>query len=350
MVHIEQYHDARQRGEGGMCDFTHSFSQIRRYFFDSDIVVGNLETVLAGDKVGFKDYPCFAVPDDFAYALKDAGFNLITTANNHCMDWGCARLLRTTQVLECLGIMQIGTYVSQEARDTITIIEKGSIRFAFLSYTLGTNGIYPCEGYMVNMLDEELFTADIKHARSMDVDFIIVLPHMGIEYETQPDQQHKDIVMKMLESGADIVLASHPHTLQPAEFITITDEGGNSRLCFVAYSLGNFISGQREQGRDAGVIFNLYFEKPKDSEPILKTVSFIPTWVRFIKDGKLDVAVLSVYDVISTDFWGGDTGLSKYDLNRVYDVLRETSTIITGAEIYRENIEIEYFITPRQSL
>ena len=348
MVHIEQYEDALKRG-GEVCDFSHNFSQIEMYFRDSDIVIGNFETTLAGKDVGFKDYPRFSVPDEFATALKNAGFNLLTTANNHSMDSGAEALLRTSKVLRGLGIGQIGTYASQAERDEIKIIEKGGISFAFLAYTFSTNQIHPPKPYMVNMLCEDLYKGDIARAREQQgADFVIVLAHLGNEYETYPSPQHINTVMAMFEAGADIILCSHPHVVAPAKYVDITNNDGSTRRGFVVYSLGNFISGQREWARDAGAVFNFYFEKAGDAPPVLADVSFIPTWVRFHKNGEFDIAVLSVYDVLRTEFWGGETGLSKSDLERVRTVQRETTKIITGTSIPEDNIEVEYPV-PRPS-
>jgi len=343
MVHKKQYEDALQRGGGEVCDFNNSFSYIKRYFADSDIVAGNLETTLAGQHVGFNSYPCFSVPDEFAYALKNAGFNLLSTANNHCMDRGKDALLRTIETLRNLGIEHIGTYTSLEKGNKITVIEKNGISFAFLAYTYSTNGIEVPNG-MVNILDENLYVSDIKEARNLGVDFVIVLPHMGNEYETYPQQQFKDIVDKMFKAGADIVLASHPHVIQPAKFVKVTDEDGNIRQCFVAYSMGNFISGQREWARDAGVIFNLYFEKTGNERAVMTGVSYIPTWVRFYKNGVLDIAVLPVYDALNIELVGGDIDLSSEDRNRIQAVQHETTKLISGVTIPIKDIKAEYFI------
>ena len=344
MVHARQAEDALRRGSGDGYNFDHAFSYIRRQFFHSDIVIGNLETTLAGPEVGFMDYPLFSAPDEFAEALQRAGFNLLSTANNHSLDHGEEALRRTIEVLNSLGIVQVGTYISQEARDNITIIEQSGITFAFLSYTYSTNGIPLPSPYMVNRLDESLFMADIRRARGL-ADFVIVLPHMGTEYESFTRPRYREVVMSMFRAGADIVLASHPHVVQPAEFVTIIDEDGNERLGFVAYSMGNFISGQRTRPTDAGVIFHLYFERVGDQRPVLAGVSYTPTWVRFHRNGtSLDIAVLSVYDTLTAALWGRDTGLSQNDLNRVRAVQTETTRTISGTAIPIDAIAPEYFI------
>ena len=344
MLHARQVEDALRRGGGEVYDFNHSLSYIRRHFVHSDIVVGNLETTLAGPDIGFMDYPLFSAPDEFAHALRNAGFTLLTTANNHSLDHGEAALLRTIGTLRDLGITQVGTYATPADRDNITIIEKNGMTFAFLAYTYSTNGMAIPRPYMVNMLDEILFTDDIRRARDL-ADFVIVLPHMGTEYETFTRPRYREVAMAMLQAGADAVLASHPHVLQPTELVTVTNPDGTRRTGFIAFSMGNFISGQRVRPREAGVIFHLYFERVGSAAPTMSAVSYTPTWVRFHRHGtSLDIAVLSVYDTLTTAFWGGDTGLSQGDLARVREVQAESTLTISGTEVPIEALAPEYFI------
>lgn len=347
MVHGMQAEDALRKG-GGVYDYNYGFSYVKKLFQGSDIVAGNLETVLGGPDIGYRDYPNFSVTDEYAEAVKNAGFTVLTTANNHSLDQGESKMLRTLSVLDQLGISHMGTYKSAEDRDKILMIEKNGISFAFLSYTYGTNGISLPQGSgsFINYLNEGLFTADINRAKALNPDFVVVMPHMGNEYETFTRPEFDNVIMAMLRAGADIVMASHPHVVQPAKYVSITDSDGTERLCFVAYSMGNFISGQRTKPREAGVIFNLYFEKAAGEKAVLKDVSMIPTWVKAYDRGSTrDVAVLSVYDTLTAHYWGQETGLSATDFKRVEDVQLETTAIILGASVPLESIQPEYFFT-----
>ena len=180
MVHSWQYNEAYDP-ETGEYDFYHNFTDVKKYFEESDYVVANLETVFAGEEVGYSDFPMFNTPDSFLDALKDSGVDLVTTANNHCMDkWGDG-LLRTIEILEEKGFDQIGTYASAEEREEIFIKDINGIKFAFLSYTYGTNGLRVPEKYMVNLMDEALIKNDIHRAKAYDPDVIVVMPHRGNE-------------------------------------------------------------------------------------------------------------------------------------------------------------------------
>lgn len=351
MVHVKQAEDALRKG-GGVYDYNYSFSYIKKYFSGSEIVAGNLETVLGGEKIGYRDFPMFSVTDEFAGALKNAGFNVLTTTNNHCLDQGEAGLLRTILVLDSLEISHFGTYSSEETRGRVLIVEENNIKFAFLSYTYGTNGIAVPEGrpWLVNIMDEALIKADIARAKEENPDFIIVIPHMGNEYETTTKQVFKNWVNLMFEAGADIVLASHPHVLQPAEFVEITDADGTVRTCFVAYSMGNFVSSQRTKPRDAGIIYNLYFEKTEGEKAVLKDVSYVPTWVKYYgADGGYDIAVLPVYDTIKAYLGepqegGPEISIRPQDFTRLKEVLAETTSTVSGSPVTADEMESEIFL------
>lgn len=178
MVHSYQYEESYDPSTGTY-EFDHNFQAVKKYFSSADYTVGNLETVLGGDEIGAQDYPCFNTPDSFAQAAKDAGFDFFTTANNHCADQGTDALMRTLDVLDSIGIKHTGTNRSQEEKDKIEIIDINGIKFVFLSYTYGTNGMKYRNDYNVNMLTEENIKTDIAKAKKLNPDFIVVMPHWG---------------------------------------------------------------------------------------------------------------------------------------------------------------------------
>ncbi|MCL1877746.1 MAG: AmmeMemoRadiSam system protein B, partial [Defluviitaleaceae bacterium] len=187
-------------------DNTYTFSWVREHLQSADLAIGNLETVFGGF---FSGFPLFSAPDEFGYALRDAGFDLLSTANNHSLDQGVDGLLRSLDFLEGIGIGTFGTYRNREERDAILVRESAcGMRFAFLAYTFGTNNrqIPQNRDYLVNLIRADLIRADITLAREL-ADFVIIMPHMGFEYEPFVRQEIKDLAMMMLEAGADIVVA-----------------------------------------------------------------------------------------------------------------------------------------------
>ena len=343
MAHQEQLTAAYNK-QTGKYDFNYAFRDIKGHLQNADLAIGNLETVFAGEAAGYSSYPRFNTPDAYAEAIAAAGFGLLTTANNHSNDKNEPGIFRTLDILDQNGISHVGTYRSAEAREEIKLITINTIRFAFLSYSYGTNGIplVPGHEWSVNLLNEDLIYNDIQRAKGLNPDFIIVLPHMGDEYAEKPSERYTKWVRFMFEAGADIVLASHPHVLQPVAFEYIPEPDGSSRLCFVNYSLGNFVSGQRTIPRDEGIILNLYFEKKNDEKALLMNVSFIPTWVEYLNSrGAYDIRPLPLYNIINSP--------EQYDL-RAKDTIRAKSAfghiteVLLGRAVPVSEAKQEFFL------
>ena len=340
MVHDYQYNEAYDPATGEY-DFMHNFQDVKQYFSDKDIVLGNLETTFGGSNRPYASFPCFNTPDSFLDAVKDAGFDLLTTANNHSMDTGKAGLLRTLDKLDEYGIGHFGTYRSQEERDTIFYKNVNGIKFAFLSYTYGTNGIPVPEDYFVNILDEDLLKADIQEARK-NADVVVVMPHMGNEYETEPRQIFEDWANLMFEAGADIVLASHPHVLQRMEYKKL-DHGNGEHDGFIIYSLGNFISSQTTPPRNASIILNLTVEQLGNQPPSVTDVSFIPIWTQFRNvQNENDFVVRSVTERLSLSQEEQDAQIRKKDQTRLKEIHHETASFLLGRKVPLSEMQLEY--------
>jgi poly-gamma-glutamate synthesis protein (capsule biosynthesis protein) len=342
MAHMDQiYFAAESAVYPERYDFNPQFRYISPYIKTADFALGNLETVFAGETMRFTAWPAFNTPDEYGIAIKNAGFDFVSTANNHSNDRLEVGIMRTLDVLDWIGLGYTGTFRTQEERDGFYFREINGITFVILAYTYDTNGIplTPGKPFLVNLLDANLIRRDIARAKELDPDIIIVLPHMGHEYELYPRQVYKNWARLMFEAGADIVLASHSHVLQPVEFVKMPD----GRTCFVAYCLGNFISHQRTPPRDAGVVLNLYFEKTGNERAVLKDVSFVPTWVKFWGiDGNYDITVIPIYDVFNGTI---DSGEFYYDyMQRMREVQLETTKVFLGYEIPPEDAREEYFI------
>lgn len=258
-------------------DFTPYYQYIRDELSYADLTIGNLETVLGGKELKFSGYPDFNSPDEYALALKDAGFDFLVTANNHSLDRGEKGLLRTLSVLQKNNIASTGTFLNQKDRDSIRIVTVNEISFAFLNYTYGTNGKPVPKGkdYLINLIDKTALQRDIMAARNQKAEIVIVIFHYGQEYKKEPDNYQKMVNEWVWEAGGDIIIGSHPHVLQPAESHT---DSLKVIKRFTAFSLGNFISNQQWRYSDAGAVLYLTFEKASGN-PVLKNAGFLPTWV-----------------------------------------------------------------------
>jgi len=261
-------------------DYTPSFAEVKPYLAAADFTFGNLETTCAGKEKGYKGYPAFNTPDDFVTALKDAGFDLIATSNNHSMDTGEDGLLRTIGVLNKHKLPYTGTYVSQHDRDSVRIFDIKGIRLGILNYTYGTNGAYPAaeHKYMLNVIDTLLIQNDIVAARTQGAELVIVFFHYGLENKSDPTAEQKAIVAKTCSYGADIIIGAHPHVISPVEYFKTTKAKLDTG--FIAWSLGNFLSNQYWRYADAGVIVSISISKniTKGTYRIAST-DYLPTWV-----------------------------------------------------------------------
>lgn len=332
MMHSPQI-DAGKTEDG--YDFFPFFSEVKPLFDSADLVLGNLETTFGGADKGYTGYPLFSSPDELADALKLAGFDVVTTANNHSLDRGAQGLRRTIDVLEEAGLKTTGTFRSAEEREQILVMEQNEITIAILAYTYGTNGIPVPQGeeYLVNLLNEENMERDIALAKEK-ADFVVVCIHFGAEYQTEPNQEQKMWVDKLFEWGADLVFGSHPHVLQPYE-IREWLEKDHRRRGVVIYSLGNFISNQRDHPRDIGGILSVHLRKVGDQASI-ENVDFIPTYVhRYWEHDQRVYQVLPMKKLVDERSF---PHLSESDYNLLEQRFQQTLDHMTPVEqVIQEN-------------
>ena len=285
-------------------NYDHFFTEVKGVLSSGNWIIGNLETTLSGPETGYTGYPLFNAPDTLADAIKKAGFNIISTTNNHSLDRGEKGVLKTLENVKKRGLITVGTAASLAEADKIVIVEKNNISMAILGYSYGTNGIPIPQGknYLVSLIDAKKITQDITKARQAGVDIVTVVLHFGLEYQRQPNAEQKALVKQLVDAGADIILGSHPHVVQPYQIIEQTGKSGKPKKAVVIYSMGNFISNQREKYRDLGVIFKVNFLKHFPDETIeIKTVKAIPTWVhRYSQGGKYQFRVLPIEQVLKS--------------------------------------------------
>lgn len=279
------------------------FREVKDILATGDWVIGNLETTLAGAEAKYTGYPRFNAPAELADAIKEAGFNILTTANNHSLDRNEKGVLKTLENVKERGLKPVGTAESQEESEEILIVENHEISLAILAYTYGTNGIPIPKGkdYLVNLIKEEEIVTDILKARQLGADIVTVALHFGSEYQRQPNAKQKQLVEVLIKAGADIILGSHPHVVQPYQIFEVPGEGGEIRKAVAIYSMGNFISNQRGNYKDLGVIFEVNLQKnfPEETVEIVE-VEALPTWVhRYRQNGKWIFRVLPLEKVLA---------------------------------------------------
>ena len=279
MCHNSQYIDAFS---GSTYDFSYVFSDIKHYIDNADIAIGNLETTFAGAARGYSNYPTFNTPEQLAQNLKDFGIDVVSTANNHCMDTGYKGLVSTLDYLDSAGISHTGTSRTQEEQNTVLIKDINGIKIAFLSFTYGTNGIPVSSerAYSVNLISDELILNQLQLAKAQNPDLICVSMHWGIEYQNTQNKEQERLADLLFQNGTDIILGSHPHVLQPMEKRTITLEDGSTKDGFVIYSLGNFMSGQTKERTRNSIILNIELTKNGETDKIsIGNISYVPIYM-----------------------------------------------------------------------
>lgn len=256
MQHQAQIDAARQWD--GSYDYTECFSQVRKEVSRADLAIANLEVTLAGKP--YRGYPQFSAPDEYAVAIKKAGFDILLTANNHSLDRRRKGLERTIQVLDSLDIPHLGTYSTAQQREENYpfLIERNGFRIVLLNYTYGTNGISVTPPNVVNYIDKELIRKDIQKAHAMHPDLIIANMHWGREYRLLPDKQERELADWLIAQGVDHVIGSHPHVLQPMELRT---DSLSPQKHLVVYSLGNYLSNMSALHTDGGAMVRMEFQK-----------------------------------------------------------------------------------------
>lgn len=268
--------------KNGVYDFSDCFTDVKDYISSADLAIGNLETTFAGEARGYSGYPTFNSPASLGQNIFDMGIDVVSTANNHSLDKGYSGLVSTLDELDKIGLPHTGTYRSVEEQNTILTKDVNGIKFAFLSFTYGTNGIPVPSGkeYCINLIDKELIKSQISLAKEQNPDVICVNMHWGIEYKLQQNTEQEELADFLFENGVDIIFGSHPHVLESMEKRTITLDDGTTKDGFVIYSLGNFMSGQNITNTRNSIILNLQITKFGETGKIsIDKVTYTPIYM-----------------------------------------------------------------------
>lgn len=279
MCHNTIYNDALDKASG-IYDFSHIFENVKYHIQTADIAVGNLETTFSGADKGYSSYPTFNTPESLAYNLKKIGFDVLSTANNHCYDFGYDGIESTINYLDDADIAHTGTYKSENAQNTILVKNAKGLEIAFLSFTYGTNGItIPSDrNYSVNLTNEETVLHQLSLAKELNPDLICVNVHWGDEYKTTPNADQVALADLLFKNGADIIIGSHPHVLQPMEKREITLDDGTIKDGFIVYSLGNFLADQNKNYTRDSVILKLKITKSSEGKININSATYTPIY------------------------------------------------------------------------
>lgn len=307
-------------------NFNPVFEYVRQTLQSADLTVGNLETVVYSEKP-YSGYPCFNSPEEYLQAIKSCGFDLLYLANNHIYDYGSAGLEATLKETEKYGFITSGYTVKNDSLKSYRIIKVKGVKIGFPAYTYGTNlGAQSNKSITtVNIIDSAKITNDLKRYREMGAELIIAYFHFGNEYQRIENNYQRKTEEIAFKAGADIIIASHPHVIQPVRFYS--DSSANIDTGFTAYSLGNFISNQRWRYSDCGVIINFSISRPDTSRKFsLGKVKYLPVWIYKGNTGKN-----REYKIIPQNFKEElyPSYISKTDSSAMIQSFNDTRYIIT---------------------
>ncbi len=336
-------------------NFQPAFAYTKDEIRSADLAIGVLEGPLPGDPSLFSTSNFadgkelyLGFPDEWAVAIRDAGFDLVTTSNNHLLDRGLDPALRTLDVLDEIGLSSTGSYRSaadKEARH-IHLIEEDGLRIAVLSYTYGSNfyettdllhgSLSYISSFLVDPSDpdyeqvRESVRSDFSAAKALSPDLIVVLPHMGTQFLDAPDAYQTAWRDNFLEFGADIILGDHTHSVQPA-FLETYD----GRTTFTAYCPGNYANIFREYNGDASALIEVYIDR-STKRPIGGGI--IPMWTSCTLDG--NYRPVPIYDILTDPELA--SSYTTDDYARIVEVHDHITSVMLGTPLPVDMIEPVY--------
>ncbi len=335
--------------------FEDIFEYTKNYIKDSNLSIGVFEGPMASEEKGFSNSDFddntqlyLNYPDEFGEAVKNAGFDLVTLANNHMLDKGKEGLNRTIDVLDNLGLTHTGGYKTEEDRDNINLIEKDGMKIGVLSYTYGCN--YHNEEELIEektiplLVDKSsknynsiksIVENDFEKLRSKNPDIIIVIPHMGTQFSTETDEFQESWNKVFIDLGADVILGDHAHTVQPLEI----RKNKNDEDVLIVNCPGNFVNSYTENNGDATAMVEVYIEK--NTGKIIGS-SIIPMWVQSRING--NYRAIPMYELAKNENLRNE--ISTYELDKAEEVCKFITRIMINKEIKMDMIQDKmYFMS-----
>ncbi|MBO6107923.1 MAG: CapA family protein [Eubacterium sp.] len=337
LIHSYIYNQARERTNDGSYDFSFAYEKVAKLFNKTDINWINQETLVT-DTLEPDTFPTFSTPGDVARALYDINFRIFNISTNHTYDQGADGLTQSVKFWKSMPDVLATGLVKGEKYENIPIYEKEGVKFAFLSYTYGTNGLTVPEDskyHVILLSQKDVIRSQMKLAREL-ADVVVVSCHWGNEDSHTVTDEQRSTAKMLTRLGADLIIGTHPHVVQDAEWVE-----AKGRRAFCAYSLGNFISGQSIADNLIGVTLTLTFEVHEDLlndtfRVIIKDPKLIPN----ITDYRSSHADLRVFWLKNYTRDLADThGVRGYDSRFSYDYI---------FSVLKDNISSEFLKLPKK--
>lgn len=261
-------------------DFGALLSPLAPVLDDVDLALCHLEVPLTGPP--FEGYPLFRAPLQLAEGIRDVGYDGCSTASNHSLDAGHDGVVSTLVALEAAGLGHVGTARTPTEDVTPRVYDLDGVGVGHLSYTFGlTSGPVPEDApWSVDVIDVETIARDAAATRAAGADIVVVSVHWGTEYEHRPDAFQTSTASALAAvDDVDLVVGHHAHVVQPIAMVDGT---------WVAYGLGNQLSGQLTLTRRDGLTVVATAGGPPGGRLRVRDVEAVPTWVD-VDPGDFDV-------------------------------------------------------------
>ncbi len=279
-----------------------SYGYISDYFslfndiFVSDLNIVNLEGPVDanGKNRDVKGYPVFNMPYEILTVLKNINVDVCITANNHTCDMGFKGVESTVKNVKKAGMTPIGSYATEEASAQCYVTEINNIKVGIAAFTTYTEGSVKSEkSFCVNKTGKSetqivnAVTPAIDELKENGAEFIIIALHWGTEYDSMPSEAQKNVAAQLCSYGADVIMGSHSHCVQPIEVLTVKRGDVESRA-LVIYSLGNLFTNQTGLNKaktQEGMVVSLKAVRDEDGCVRIEDAFYMPTYT-YVRGGK----------------------------------------------------------------
>ena len=320
LLHDRVYNKAKL--EDGSYNFTEMLAAAKPLFKKDHLFIANQESIIGGAELGISSFPHFNSPIEIGYTLKDLNVDIANMANNHVMDKGEEGILKAIENWEKIGMPYVGAYKSNDDRNTLRIFHRNGLKICFLAYTksMGTVKRPKDKEYLAGSFADygvKWIRRIINKIKGQGLADIVVLSmHFGKEYAMLPTSFQVETSSSLSDTGADIIIGHHPHVLQPPAYI-VNSKGEET---FVAYSLGNFFSGQKGIYRQIGAYMTVDVEKPENSK--MTKISNPKYTLTYVDSGdKKDYKLHLLKDIVDRQKTI-KTDVGEFDSQQVYDRMR----------------------------
>ena len=329
--------------EGSGYDFTRIFKYSKDLISGYDYAIANLETTFGGDKYTYQGNPAFNCPDGLADSVKDTGYDMLLTVNNHAGDTMGDGMIRTIETVRAAGLASLGTQLPGEKRYSVVDINGIKVGMVAYSWAYGISG----NGFSLNGLayikdegqanyfskknPDKLYNElkpILEGMKEDGAEATMIFIHWGEEYEIKENAAEDKMAQKLCDLGFDVIIGGHPHVVQPVDLLQSNDDPDHKTV--VLYSMGNAVSNQRKGNissistphTEDGILFSVTFSKYSDDTVYLENVSAIPTWVNLnSNNGSRQYNIVPLDDSIRSE-WMTKFNMTENEFNsaqRSYD-------------------------------